>query len=354
MLMLGGAVVLLEILILVVTLAGPPQEGRQRLSELAHTIAVSDAWSFLGVFAAFVVAIQVTAWGNQQAGDRLAHVRSSRFTVAAVLTGSLTTACWVLFTSAFNTEAPGQYLLLTSAAVGIVFFAADGASIVLRQDRRRILRFEARQAIRGTCAVLGREFLGMRYPRPLMMMALVAFIGWCALLSGGVLGVLAVMPVWGGEEVTFAMWANTYSVIASLLLLLVGSAVVSVACCLVWRSKQRLVSGQPRDLLPSFSWVIAAGVFALLAAAACIYLPVAAIVDGAPWWAASIIFLIVALPAAIPFTALIAPQRPSPRTHWWTPRGSVRVGFAAAARGYVHTHLTDVRELTILFDDADR
>ena len=91
--MLIGGFFLLETLLLITTVAGPVNQVWTRISGLAHNIGITEAWSFLGVFAAFVVAIQVTAWGNQQAADRIGRARSSRFTAAAVLTGSITVAC---------------------------------------------------------------------------------------------------------------------------------------------------------------------------------------------------------------------------------------------------------------------
>lgn len=352
LLMLAVAFALVETLVLVTGLAGPLNEGRERLSKLAHTISIGDAWAFLGVVAAFVVAIQLTAWGNQQAGDRLAHSRSSRFTIAAVLTGSITAASWVLFTIAFNTEATGKYLLLTAAAAGIIFFAADGASIVLRQDRRGSLRAESRQAIRATCVVLRREFLGMKSPAAVLIVCIVAFTVWCLLFSAGAFALLTAAPVWGGKPVTLTIFAATYSVIASLLIFLVASSVGSAASWLVWVSGRRRTGRPP---LAEIGWLLAAVLFAIVVVVSCVYLFVAFMLDGAPWWAAAIMFLIFTLPAAIPFTALTTAGRASPRTHWWTPRGSVRIGFAAVMRAYIVSHLQDVRELSIVFDEvADR
>jgi hypothetical protein len=352
LLILTAAFVLIEILMVITTLAGPPHEGRKRLSELAHTIGVGDAWSFLGVFAAFVVAIQVAAWGNQQAGDRLAQMRSSRFTVAAILTGSIIAASWVLFTIAFNTEATGQYLLLTAASGGIVFFAADGASIVLRQDRRKLLRAETRQTIRATCAVFRREFIGMTYPVAALTLCVTSFAGWCVLFSAGALTALAAAPVWGKEQVTFGLLTAAYSVMASVLVFIVASALACVACWLVWLSR-RGTGPQHRLLNRDIGWLAAAAALTLIVLVSCVYFFVAFMLDGAPWWAAASLFLIFALPAAIPFTALMAPEHPSPRKHWWTPRGSVRVGMAAVLRSYVASHMRDVRELTLVFDDAE-
>jgi hypothetical protein len=332
--------------------SGPVEATQRRWSELAHTIKVGDAWSFVGVFAAFVVAIQVTAWGNQQAADRIARSRSSRYTVAAVFTGSVTVACWALFTIAFNTEATGEYLLLTSAVAGIVFFAADGASIVLRQDRREILRAEVRQTIGEASSVLYAEFVRLRYPVPVALACTAAFTVWGVLISAGGLTALALVDIGNGQDVNAHDWASAYVPLATLLAFLVAGSLGSVACWLTWLSRRRRGHVGPGSPNSRAGYLLAAITLAVMVAAASLYFPISAAVQGLPWTAVIGVLFAVAGPSAIPFLALIEGKRATRKRNWWSPRGSVRMGAAAVARGYVAYQLKGVADLDALFGDS--
>ena len=352
LLMIIGGFFLTEVLLFVTTVSGPVEHTQRRLSGLAHTIKVGDAWSFVGVFAAFVVAIQVTAWGNQQAADRIARSRSSRFTVAAVFTGSVTVACWVLFTIAFNTEATGEYLLLTCAVAAVVFFAADGASIVLRQDRREALRAEARQTVADASSVLYGEFVRLRYPVFVAFSCSAAFIAWGVLISAGGLTVLALVDIGNGHDVDPHDWTSAYVPLAIVLAFLVAGSLGSAACYFTWLSRRRRREADPGSTDSRAVYLFAAITLAVLVAAGSLYFPVSAAVQGLPWAAVIGVLVAVAGPSAIPFLALIANRRLTPKRNWWTPRGSVRLGAAAVGRSYVAYQLRGVAELDALFGDS--
>ncbi|HWD63420.1 MAG TPA: hypothetical protein VG369_13040 [Humibacter sp.] len=154
------------------------QDQLRHVMGLSRGVSVGDAWAFLGILAALVVAMQIAVWSDRQSDDAITRVRYRRFVGAAVLTGAAAIISWLIFLKSFGANHPGEFLIVTLAVVGIVLFAADGASLVLRVDRRAELRSGAREGIRRIESSLRQEYLNLRRPALVLVGCVVACGTW--------------------------------------------------------------------------------------------------------------------------------------------------------------------------------
>lgn len=311
--------------------SNPIDRAGQHIVDFLHPVKPEDAWAFLGVFAAIVVAIQVAASANQQSRGSIADDRASRFTVAALMTGAGSLLAGICFAIAFGAHYPSRLVLILVADLGIAFFAADGASIVLRQDRRH----ELKQAIREQSRT--PEALAYRSGNPWATLArnVTVLALWPAVIALLSLAAVGAVAAANGGSITSMNW---WPVFLSLILLALTMAGLGIAVtAAVWAS-----NGSTTGL--KVSWVALAGALFAVACWAVGNIVAAGLRDELPWWATVCVALAVALPFVGPSFALTRMRWPA-----WTSAGSLVQARSAVARLRLASNLRSLARLNRIF-----
>lgn len=157
-----AAAALLELFSFGVAFVGPYPAAAARIRHATDSIGLPDAWGFIAVMAALTIAAQVSASGNQYRNDFVARKRAPRFTSLAATTGGVALVGWVIFFARFRVAEPGPLALITIATGGIVFFAADAATVLLRSDMRNLLQRQRSSRLRRNVRVVRHELKAAR------------------------------------------------------------------------------------------------------------------------------------------------------------------------------------------------
>jgi hypothetical protein len=307
------------------------QDQLRHVMGLSRGVSVGDAWAFLGILAALVVAMQIAVWSDRQSDDAITRVRYRRFVGAAVLTGAAAIISWLIFLKSFGANHPGEFLIVTLAVVGIVLFAADGASLVLRVDRRAELRSGAREGIRRIESSLRQEYLNLRRPALVLVGCVVACGTWAILISVATLSAFYIGALWAGEHAARQNWGPLIADVIAISISFFAWGVFAVA--LIWAAR-RTESPWVRVITR-----IAVAILLLLPLAATLSMVGSGIASDQPAWVIVLTGIYVLVPCGLPMLALTMRTRASRKSSWWHPRSALRLGGAAVARLLVQSQL---------------
>lgn len=327
------------------------------VSGLVESTTSATVWGFLAVAGAFVIALQVSwtslsdstdarrgrhpgtsARPDLRPGDRPGDGfdarlddrlrRIGRFRWAALLAGACTLNAWVLALAALAGE-PAVQVLTSLGMAGVVFFAVDAATVVLRFDTRAQLVPVQRRALRVYAALPARDRRSVRrHPRMSAAAGALLGIAWIAVIDVLLIATFVALVGAGepqaGPARAEALRAGASSAALEIALtgaLLVPFAIGAVALAQGSRSSTSRWAMRARRLA-------AVGSVLLLAPAAgfTVWLVVVLHRAGMPLGQALLLGAVFAAPTAIPLSALLLPSRAS----------SWRLGPRASARLVVH------------------
>ncbi|MFF2773229.1 hypothetical protein ACFVUP_39660, partial [Streptomyces bacillaris] len=273
------------------------------------------------VLAALTIAAQVSASGNQQQGGLRAARRAPRFTYLAAATGGVALVGWLILALRFWALKPGPLALIGIAIVGIVFFAADAATVVLSADMRGMLDSRRRRRLRSAGLILKWELQKSEHPKSTLFVCVVSLLMWCALIAVAVVATFAVGTSIAGHNYPVLAWGPDFLQLWLILVVITPFIIPFVVAPVI--AAFQLRRREYRRVIR---------VCAALMALVLLYLPfslvVSAIRQGGPdatigvALGASVlaVMLLVVSPAI-----RLARRSRSP----WTPRGALRHGSAA-------------------------
>ncbi|WP_157498459.1 hypothetical protein [Leifsonia sp. Leaf336] len=285
------------------------------------TIDLSDAWGFLTVLSALTIAAQVSASSNHQQRDSFARRRAPRFNNLAAATGAVAIVGWIFLFARFQGTEPGALALITVSTAGIVFFAADAATMIVRADQRDSLEIRQWRRLRWNVPVVRRELKrAVKFPAGYLLGCVLIAALWSAAITLAYAGAIVI------AEPTQTAKSTPGSVLSQLLAiwLFVGTIAAIAITLTVLIAALRLGKISKPNLAGTRVLVVLIGL--LLCS-----VPVAvAIQPNSSGLPPLVIISAVALPIVVTLGALsplVALRRGSKA--FWTPRGSLRVGYAA-------------------------
>ena len=269
----------------------PIGQAAQRIDELVSTIKPDDAWAFLAVFATIVVAIQVAGSTNQQRRNTVADLRAARFTFAALATGAITLLAGVSFILSFAPTEPGKVTLMIAAVCAVTFFAADGASLVLRADRRTEVLENIRERIRSDRGLRRSDRQAVR----VVARSVLALAVWSLTASWvSVAAVLLAASAIAGAS----LGANWGFLLPMSVLALTMTGLASLFVFGTWAAMR----AQPGQRAP---YIAVAGICAAIAVWSLASLLVGVLQARQSGWATAVLAAAVVVPLCVPLTAFI-------------------------------------------------
>jgi hypothetical protein len=312
------------------------------VTDLLESTTSPAVWGFLAVAGAFVIALQVS-WTSLSDGsggstpghhlvsparldDRLRRI--ARFRWAALLAGAFTVNAWLLALLAL-TEEPAVQLLTSLGMAGVVFFAVDAATVVLRFDTRPQLVPAQRRAVTAYAGLPARDRRAVRrHPRAATAAGAALGLAWIAAVE--VILIAAFVAVVGTSEPQAdaarlaALRSGAFAAALEIALtgtLLVAFAIAAVALARASRASTSRWAAPARPLAAVGSILLLAPVVGFT-----VWLVVVLVRAGMPIDQALLLGAAFAAPSTIPVSALLVPGRPS----------RFRIGPRAAARLVVH------------------
>lgn len=318
-----AGVVLLEVFGIFLVLLGPSAAAPARLHHAVTSIGLGDAWGFVSVLAALTIAAQVSASGNQQQGGLRAMRRGPRFTYLAAATGGVALIGWIVLALRFRVSEPGPLALLTIALAGIVFFAADAATVVLSADMRDRIEDKRNLRLRWAGRILGPELYKSKLAGSALVACVTSLLGWCGVIALIATATVAIGASSDGENYPLSEWTAAFFQFW-LVLVIVAAFTIPLLIVLVFALRY---GGR------KYRRLIRIGAFlAVLAFAALPYSLVdGGIREGRPYAALDATFAASVL-AVMLFVVSPAIRVTLRSLRWWTPRGAVRLGAASVLR----------------------
>ncbi|MCS5723212.1 hypothetical protein N1028_04305 [Herbiconiux sp. CPCC 203407] len=334
------------------------------VTDLLESTTAATVWGFLAVAGAFVIALQVS-WTSLSDGtggsppghhpvstarldDRLRRV--ARFRWAALLAGAFTLNAWLLALLALTAE-PAVQLLTSLGMAGVVFFAVDAATVVLRFDTRPQLIPAQRRAVTAYAGLPARDRRALRrHPRAATAAGVALGIAWIAVIEA-ILIASFVALVGASEpqaEPARLRALSTGAPAAALEIALTGALLVAFAIAAVALARASRASTS-RWSAPARPLAVVGSVLLLAPAVGfTVWLVVVLVRAGMPIAQALLLGAIFASPSAIPVSALLAPGRAS--RFRIGPRAAARLVIHGLQRAELESRLRRIRLLEAVFD----